>query len=292
MDRFATMETFINVVESGSFSAAARRLNIGQPAVSKTIAQLEQYLGVRLLTRSTRRLTPTEAGLHYLERAKRAIEEAYEAELAARGVAVGLTGRLRVSAATTFARLHILPKLPQWLKQHPDIEIDVILDDRSVDLVEEGIDVSLRMGSLNDSSMSARKIAQAKRMVIASPQYLALAGTPITPADLISHEVIIYSQGGGGGRWLFHQGSTETSVVVSGRVRVSAAEGVRAAVLADLGLAIGSEWMFAPELASGAVVPVLTDWSLPPVELWAVFPNGRMASAKARIFVDFVETLL
>lgn len=292
MDRFAAMNTFVCVVETGSFSAAARRLNIGQPAVSKTVAQIEEQLGVSLLTRSTRGLAPTEAGQLYFERAKRALEEADEAELAARGVAVGLSGCLRVSAAVTFARLHILPKLPQFLAEHPDLEVDVILDDRNIDLIEHGIDVALRMGSLHDSSMTARKIGQSQRMVVATPAYLAKAGTPSTPAELISHQVVIYSQGGGGRSWSFRQGSSEASVVVNGRVRVSAAEGVRAAVLADIGLAVSSEWMFSGELANGKVVPVLSDWQLTPVDLWAVFPGGRMANAKARAFVDFVETVL
>jgi len=292
VDRFAAMETFVCVVEAGSFSAAARRLSVGQPAVSKTVAQLEEHLGVRLLTRSTRGLSPTEAGVHFFERARLAIQEADAAELAARGAAGSLSGRLRVSAAVTFARLHVLPALPRFLAAHPELEVDVILDDRSVDLIEEGIDVSLRMGSLGDSAMTARKISQSPRLVVATPGYLAGAGRPGSPAELLSHQVIVYMQGQRNATWTFRQGSSEVSVAVYGRVRVSAAEGVRAAVLADMGLAIASAWMFAPELASGAVEQVLPDWQLPPVELWAVFPNGRLASGKARAFVDFVAAEL
>ena len=148
MDRLASMETFIRVVETGSFSGAARQLRVGQPAVSKTVAQLETYLGVKLLTRSTRGLTPTEAGLGYFERAKRAIEEADEAELAARGAGTGLKGRLRVCAAVTLARIHLIPLLPQFLVQHPDLDLEVVLDDRQIDLVQEGIDLALRMGKM------------------------------------------------------------------------------------------------------------------------------------------------
>jgi DNA-binding transcriptional LysR family regulator len=132
------METLIRVVETGSFSAAARHLRVGQPAVSKSIAQLEERLGVRLLRRSTRGLTPTEAGQNFLERARRVIEEADEAELAARGAGGGLVGRLRISAAVTFARLHLVPRLPAFLAAHPDITIDLVLDDRMIDLIEEG----------------------------------------------------------------------------------------------------------------------------------------------------------
>src|SRR6266568_6565226 len=138
MDRLTAMETFVAVVDSGSFSAAARRLNVGQPAVSKLIAQLEERLGVKLLVRTTRGLTATEAGLNYYERARRSIEEADEAELAARGAGSGLTGRLRVCAAVTFARIHLMPRIPEFLACHPDLEMEVVLDDRNVDLVQEG----------------------------------------------------------------------------------------------------------------------------------------------------------
>jgi DNA-binding transcriptional LysR family regulator len=163
MDRFALMETFISVIEAGSLSAAARRLNVGQPAVSKSIAQLEAKLGVRLLLRSTRGLTPTEAGQQFYERARRALEEADEAELAARGSGAGLSGRLRICAAVTFARLHIVPAMKTFLAAHPDLTLEVLLDDDSVNLLEQGIDVALRMGVLGDSSMTARRLGESRR---------------------------------------------------------------------------------------------------------------------------------
>ncbi len=290
MDRFQAMTTFVRVVDTGSFSAAARLLNVGQPAVSKTIAQLENRLQVSLLLRSTHGLTPTEAGQRFYERARVAIQEADEAELSARGAGAGLSGCLRVSAATTFARLHVIPHLPRFLEQHPGLEIDVILDDRVIDLVAEGIDVTLRMGALPDSSAVARKLMGGRRSVFATPAYLARAGEPRTPGELAEHETIIYSQLSN--VWSFTRDGTEASVTVRGRVRVSAAEGLRAAVLADMGLTIGSDWMFVPELASGEIKRVLADWSLPSIDLWAVFPTGRMVSAKARAFAAFVEEVM
>ena len=160
MDRYQAMATFVRVVEAGSFSGAARLLNVGQPAVSKTIAQLENRLEVSLLVRSTHGLSPTEAGLRFYERARAAITEADEAELAARGAGAGLSGRLRVSAATTFARIHIVPRLPRFLAENPELDIEVILDDRVIDLVSEGIDLSLRMGSL---AGFGRRRTQARR---------------------------------------------------------------------------------------------------------------------------------
>ncbi len=290
MDRFQAMAAFVRVVETGSFSGAARQIGVGQPAISKSIAQLEDRLQVRLLVRSTHGLTPTDAGIRFYERAKTAIQEADEAELQARGAGAGLNGRLRISAATTFARLLVVPRLPNFLAQHPELEIDIVLDDRVIDLVSEGIDVALRMGQLSDSSAVARRLARGRRSVLATPAYLDRAGTPSVPAELVTHEAVVYSQLENS--WMFRRDGTEASVVIRGRVRVSAAEGIRAAVLADMGLTVNSDWMFAPELESGAVVRVLKDWELPPVDLWAVFPTGRLASAKARAFADFVEDVI
>ena len=291
MDRLAAMETFVYVVETGSFSAAARRLNIGQPAVSKAIAHLEARLAVRLLLRSTRGLTPTEAGQAFFERSKRAIEEADEADNAARGAASGLTGNLRICAAVTFGRLHIVPHLGPFLDQNPGLNIDLMLDDRNVNLVEEGVDIALRMGALSDSGLTARKIAECRRVVVGTPAYFEKHGDPTCPADLSKHQAVVYTLGGGAS-WQFRNGTDDQSVIINGRIRVNAAEGLRAAVLAHQGLTMASEWMFAPELANGAVREVMKDWTLPNQDLWAVFPTGRMASAKARAFVEYVQGLL
>lgn len=293
VDRLAAMETFVRVVDAGSFSGAAKLLRVGQPAVSKSIAQLEDRLGVRLLLRSTHGLTPTEAGRNFYERAQRAIEEAEEAEYAARGAGTTLSGRLRVCAPVTFARLQIVPRLAAFLIEHSNVDIDMVLEDRNIDLVEAGIDVALRLGRQPDSTLIARKIAESRAVVVATPAYLADAGIPQTPTDLRVHQAVIYDQRVGGQVWTFRRGAAEVSVTVTGRFRVSAAEGVREAVFAGLGLSIGgSEWMFAPELKSGEVRAVLTEWLLPSVELWAVFPSGRQASAKARAFARFVESEL
>jgi DNA-binding transcriptional LysR family regulator len=292
MDRLAAMEAFVLVVDAGSFSAAARRIKVGQPAISKSVAQLEDRLGVKLLVRSTRGLAPTEAGLNFYERARRSIEEADEAEMAARGAGRGLTGKLRICAAVTFARIHLMPRLPEFLTRHPDLEMEVVLDDRNIDLVQEGIDVALRMGQLADTAMTARRIATTRHAVIGTAAYFARAGEPRSPGELIAHEAVIYSQRGGGAVWTFHRDGAELAVTVKGRLHVTAAEGVRAAVLADAGIAIASEWMFAPELAAGTVRAVLQDWDLPSMDLWAVYPTGRTATTKARTFIAFVEEVM
>lgn len=293
MDRLSAFEIFVRVVDTGSFSATARHFDIGQPAVSKAVAQLEDWLGVKLLLRSTRALTPTEAGQNFYARAKRAVEESGEAVLAARGTAAGLTGKLRISAAVCFARLHIVPRLPEFLSEHPDLDIDLVLDDRNIDLVEEGIDLALRMGDLADSNMTARRIGLAKRRVIATPAYFAKYGKPSTPADLLEHRAVVYSRDIAGGEdWTFRKDSVEQSIKLQSRVKISATEGLRAAVFSSMGIAVASEWAFAPELKSGVVVSTMDDWKLPTIALSALYPTGRMASSKARQFAAFVEECL
>jgi len=289
MDRLAAMDAFVRVVDAGSFSGAANQLRMGQSAVSKAIAQLEGRLRVRLLLRSTRGLTPTEAGRIFYERAKRSVEEAEEAEVGARGAVTTLSGRLRIHATVAFGRLCVLPRLPGFLAEHPALDVDIVLDDRKIDLVGTGIDIGLRAGQLSNSALTARKIAQCQRRVIGTPSYFNTTGVPRSPADLVAHQVIIYEQPLGGPTWSFRQGQREVSVSLGGRVRLNSAVGVRACVLADLGLAVASEWMFAPELKAKTVKPVLTDWSLPPVQAWAIFPTGRQVSAKARAFASFIE---
>jgi DNA-binding transcriptional LysR family regulator len=292
MDRLAALEIFVRVVDTGSFSAVARRQRIGQPTVSKAVVQLEKWLGVSLLLRSTRSVVPTEAGRIFYERAKRAIEEADEAVLAARGSGCGLSGKLRVSTSVCFGRLHVIPNLSVFFAEHPDLEIELVLDDRHVDLVNEGIDVALRMGPMPDSNMTARRIAEGRRVVVATPGYLQRHGTPTSPGELSRHQAIIYSRDAGWDSWTFRKGTAEAPVVLQGRLKVTAAEGLREAVHCDMGLAIASEWNFSPELKSGKVVALLDDWELPPTNLSAVYPTGRLASTKARAFVSFVERFM
>jgi DNA-binding transcriptional LysR family regulator len=295
MDRLAALEIFVRVVDTGSFSAVARHERIGQPAVSKAVVQLEAWLGVSLLMRSTRSVVPTEAGRIFYERAKRTIEQADEALVAARGSASGLSGKLRVSTSVFFGRLHVIPHLPTFLAEHPDLDIELVLDDRIVDLVNEGVDVALRIGAMPDSNMTARRIAEGRRIVVATPAYLQRHGTPNAPGELISHQAIIYTPGRGGEpwkSWTFRKATAEVSVVLQGRLNVTAAEGIREAVNCDMGLAVSSEWNFSPELRSGKVVTILEDWVLPSTNLSAVYPTGRLASTKARVFVSFVERFM
>lgn len=293
VDRLAAMETLVYVIETGSFSAAAKRLDLGQPAVSKIIAQLEERLGVRLLLRSTRGLTPTEAGEEFYQRAKRALEDINDAEATVRGAASGLIGRLRICAPVTFARMHVLPHLGDFLARHPKLQVDVVLSDIMIDLIVEGIDVALRLGPLSDSGLVARKISAAPLQIVGTPAYFARAGVPQRPEDLLKHQAVVYTQSrGGGARWVFNRDGETRTVNATGQVQVSAAEGIRTLVRSGIGLALASQWMFAPEQARGEIITVLDDWRLPMMDLWAIHPGGRMTSAKARAFVDFYADIL
>ena len=289
MDRLVAMEAFVRVFEAGSFSAAARQLRMGQPAISKTIAALERHLDVRLLSRTTRGLTPTDAGQRYYERARRVLDEAAEADIAARDAGASLSGRLRVATAVTFARLHIVPYLGEFLSAHPGLEVELIMNDSRADLVGAGADLALRFGPGSDSTLTGRAIARSPRIVVATPAYFERHGKPRTPSDLATLEAVIVAQPGLREAWTFERDGERVVVATHGRLTVDAAEGARAAVLASLGFSVSTVWMFAAELADGTVTPVLIDWRLPPVDLWAIFPAGRLASARARAFVSFVE---
>jgi DNA-binding transcriptional LysR family regulator len=256
------------------------------------IAQLEKRLGVRLLTRTTHRVSPTEAGQSFYLHARRTLEEADEAERAARGAGAALTGRLRIGVAVTFGSLYVIPLLPAFMALHPGLEIEVAMDDKNVDLVGHGLDVALRLGSLSSSTLTARKIGESRRLVLGTPEYFARAGEPLTPADLAAHQAIILDLRSHGTVWNFNRGNTQASVTVNGRLRVNAAEGLRAAVLAGMGLTMASEWLFARELRHRIVRPALLDWSLPAMDLWAVFPSGRRPNAKVRAFITFMDAEL
>ncbi len=293
MDLIGTMRTFVRVYETRSFSAAAKDLNLGQPSVSKSVAQLEQELGVQLFLRSTRGLAATDAGHTFYEHAIRTLEQADLALNIGKGADAPLTGTLRVSGTITFMRRHIIPKLPLFMEQHPHLTIDLLLDDGNIGLVEEGAEVALRMGKLASSSLTARKIGQCRRIVVAAPRYLEKHGRPATPDDLAAHAAIVLSRGEGGEHVSFTREGVSAEVILQPRLRVSALEGLRAAVLAGLGMAVASEWILEDALDGGDVVEVLTDWRMTDLDLWVVLPGGaRHASPQARAFIAFVEEQL
>ena len=292
MDRLGAMAQFVRVVEAGSFSAAARVLGQGQPAISKAVAQLERRLGVQLVTRTTRSLHLTDAGRAFYDRAKVVLDAAEEAEAAAKEASAALSGRLRIAAPVSFARLHIVPSLPSFLVAHPALDIELVLDDRRIDLVEEGIDVAIRAGELRDSSMVATQLAESARLVLGSPEFWA-SHPPVTqPGDLAALPFIAYGSAPGGLEWVFATDDSTELVRMRPKIRVSALEAVREALFAGLGFAILSEWSAADGIANRRVATRLDSFRLPSATLSAVYPAGRQVSRRARLFVSHMRTVV
>lgn len=290
MDLFTSMRYFIRVYDMSSFSAAAKSLKVGQSTVSKAIAHLEEELGVSLFLRSTRQLTPTDPGRIFYDHAIKVVEETEAAVSSVGSKSQIFSGQIRISGTLTFMCQYIIPKLPLFLEAHPDIDISIHLDDRNVGLIEHGIDVALRMGHLDDSGLTAKRIGRCRRIVVGSASYLASHPAPLIPERLTDHSTIVFAQGEGGERFTFKGPQGSKTISVRPKLRINATEGVRSAVVAGAGLSIATEWMFEAELVSGAVQEVLKDWTLPDLDLWAVIPAGRRTSAKVRALVEFIET--
>jgi DNA-binding transcriptional LysR family regulator len=292
MDRLGAMAQFVRVVEAGSFSAAARILRQGQPAISKAVAQWEERLGVALFIRTTRTITLTDAGRVFYQHAKTTLDAAEEAEAAAKGAGVSLTGRLRICAPVTFARLHIIPSLSTFMTAHPGLELDLILDDRRIDLVEEGIDIAIRAGAMADSTMVATHIAEGRRQVVATPGFWRKHEPLRSPSDLSAMPFIAYGEAPSGLDWIFAKNGKTDLVRMNPCLRVSALEGIREAAFAGLGFAIVSEWSTRDAIDDGLISAKFEDYQLPSVDLWAIFPAGRQPSARARAFAAHIRPLL
>ena len=285
-DRLQALRTFVRTARRGSLSRAGRDLNLSQPSVSRILATLEREVGAALLVRSTRAVTLTEAGENYLARVEPILAALEEADHAARG-SVELRGILRIALSTSFGVREVIPRLPRFLERHPALRIDLAISDTRQDLVTDGLDLALRLGVLDASSAPARKLAQAPRLLVASPAYLARAGAPIGPGEIAAHSVIV---GPGGSRphaWTFTKDGRTISVQVEGRLTTAVNEGATAAAVEGLGIALTSLWGCRAELDRGTLTPVMTDWALEPVELHALFPAARVAAPAARAFTDY-----
>lgn len=287
MDRLLWMHCYVRAVETGSFSAVARELEIGQPTVSRHIAQLEAHLGCRLLQRSTRRLSLTAEGERYYPEARRALEAVALAESGVQGEPVP-QGLLRVTCPTALARFLILPLVTGFLRAHPRVDLDLQIVDRRVDLIEEGVDLAIRVGELSDSALHARRLALAPRVCVASPDYLARQGTPQRPRDLGQHNCVRYSLLSTGSRWPFETEPVE----VSGNFRVNSPDGVREVVAAGLGIGLAPRWLFEDLLAQGRVLPLLEDHPLPPMPIHALYPTRRWLPPRAQVFIEAVARAL
>ena len=290
MDRLTAMELFVRIVETGSFSAVAREMDMNQPTVSKQLSALEQKLKTRLLNRSTRQLSLTEAGSEYYEACKRILDEVREAESNVGRLQGQLAGQLKVNTSIALGQMYVGPLTLKFQKQHPGLEVDLSLVDRFVDVVEEGVDVAIRVGRLSDSNLVARRLGKTRRVAVATPAYLKKHGTPKTPEDLVNHNCLLYAYLSTGSEWMF-QGpdGKEIRVKVSGNFRANNGEAIRQAVLADLGVAVAPEWIALRDLESGAIRSILTNYAPTLMDIHAVYPSGRHLSAKVRAYVDFLQ---
>ena len=292
MDTIAGMRLFTEVVEGGSFSAAARQLGMAPSSVARGIGALEDELGVRLLNRTTRKLSLTEAGRLFHERARRILVEVDDARLSVTQLEAAPRGTLRLSVPVVFGRLHVAPALPEVLAQYPEVRIELGMTDALVDLVEEGIDVAVRIGELRDSSLIARRLAPTRRVLCASPAYFARRGVPQGPDDLRGHDCVSYRFFGQRGVWRLRRDGAVHEIEIAGRLEADNADALHVAALGGMGLAILPIFMVGPDIRRGALRTVLDDYQVSPTALdtniYAVFPYARHLSPKIRALVDFL----
>ena len=294
MNRLDDLALFLRVVDAGSISAAARSLDLSPAVASQRLVRLEQALGVRLLHRTTRRLHPTPEGLALAEQGRGLVDDLGTLFDGIRSSGDQVGGLLRVTTSATFGRLYLSPLLQEFLDRHPQLQASVDLNDRVVDLVSSGFDLAIRIGALDDSSMVARQLAPNRRVLVASPDYLARRGVPRVPADLASHDCLLLT--GAQGRqdhWTLGDGhGGEVTVQVRGRIESNFGELLRDAAVAGRGIALHATWHVAGDLRAGRLQQVLPDYPPATTGVWAVMPQRRLVPPRVRAFVDFLALRL
>jgi len=282
IDRLTLWRTYVRVIETGSFSAVARELGTSQPRVSKQIAALESQLGVRLIRRSTRKLSMTQEGERLYVEARRIVEEVSEVESHLKGAGQP-QGSLRIACPPVFAQLKLLPLAASFMQQYPQLTLEFSVYDRFVDLVEDGIDLAIRIGELADTGLHARRLGTARRICVASPKYLREFGTPKTPADLPAHNCILYTLLATGATWPFEG----MPVKVTGRARGNSPEVVTTMARSGLGIAMAPHFLFTDALAAGDLREILKDWPVPGLPIHALYLARRYVPARIRLFVEY-----
>lgn len=288
LDLLSGMAVFALVVDAGGISAAAREMRLSKSAVSKQLSALEDRLGTRLLQRTTRRMSLTEAGAGFLEHCRRVVSEAEAAENAIGALQGEPRGVLRVNAPMTFGTMHLAALIPDFLARYPEVSVDMALNDRMIDLLDEGYDVAVRIGRLADSSLVARKLAPARRVMVAAPSYLDRRGRPETLADIGGHDTLCYSYVPAAEEWRFDGPKGEESARVTSRLRANNGEILLAACLAGAGIAALPTFICGPSLRAGSLVRVLPHLERTDFAIHAVWPTTRHLSAKVRAFLDFL----
>jgi DNA-binding transcriptional LysR family regulator len=289
MNRLEDLEIFIAIVESGSLTAAARRLGRPLQSVSRSLSTLESGVGAALVRRTTRQLSPTEAGMEFYRRVQPAVAEINEARLEAGSKLVEASGLLRVGAPTFFAPAYIVPVVAEFMARHPNVEVDLRLSGRFVDLVEERLDLSVRIGDLRDADLKAKRLSELRRVFFAAPSYLARHGRPDHPRDLSHHQCVVRSEGPAHVRWPYRDKGVPKEVQVTGRFRSdNSASIMRAAAMAGLGVGFATLWQVLEFIDEGRLELVLADFEPPPVPIHAVWQGGKLMPAKTRIFIDML----
>ncbi|WP_033375235.1 LysR family transcriptional regulator [Leeia oryzae] len=289
MDMLASMRVFVRVVEAGSFVKAAQQMDISNTATSRMVAELEEHLGTRLLQRTTRRLSLTEAGRSYLERCYQILADIEEAESSIRCETRQLTGTLRINAPVTFGILHLSPLISGFQATHPNLKLDVSLADRIVDLIEEGCDLALRISNQLSPTLIARRITTIHLCVCASPDYLATHGTPTTPDALQQHNCLVYTNGHNPDVWSFGSGENRKEIKVSGTLMTNNGDLLKQAAIRGEGIIMEPTFSVGDALKSGALVPLLIPYPTASLNLYAVYTSRRHLPAKARAFVDYLS---
>jgi DNA-binding transcriptional LysR family regulator len=287
MNEFAAIPVFVAVVESGGFSAASRTLGVSKSAVSKRINQLESHLGVLLLHRTTRKLSLTEAGERYYEHAAQALSAAGKAEDAVTELQGEPQGKLKISSPMSFGRLHVAPLIPKFMQRYPKLQIDLVMDDRNIDLVAGGIDVAIRSGDMPDSTLIARKLAPLRQVLCASPAYIDRYGMPLAPSELRERNCILFSYSGDANEWTLNNGDKSEAVLVSGSYRVNNSEALLEALREGVGIGRLPTFVAGPDLKAGNMMRVLKSYHIPDHTFYAVFPERQYLPAKVRAFLDF-----
>lgn len=292
MDRLSAMEVFVRVVDEGGFSAASRRLTLSKAAISKQVAALEDRLGVRLLNRTTRQVSLTDAGAVFYARAQRILAEAEEAESEIGTLAAAPRGVLRINAPMSFGIRHIGPLLPAFMDLYPELLPELSFSDHFVDVLEEGVDVVIRISTLADSSLIARRLCCNSRILVASPDYLARRGTPRTLEDLMSHDCLLYTYLKREGVWeLTGPDGRQVSIrITNPRLRANNGEVINTAAREGKGIAYAPLFLAGEDIRSGRLVPVLPEWKDERASVFAVHAHTRFVPAKVRVFIDFLAT--
>ncbi|MFC3153192.1 LysR family transcriptional regulator [Litoribrevibacter euphylliae] len=289
MESFGAYPVFVTVIETGGFSPAAKKLGISKSAVSKRITQLEEHLGVKLLHRTTRKLSLTEAGEHFYQHARIASQAAQDAEDAVAQLQGVPQGRLRISIPMSFGRLYVAPVIPEFLRRYPKINLELVMDDEFTDLIGSGFDMALRLGDLKDSTLVARKLTHLKNVLCASPSYIEEFGMPKRLEELKQHNCLAFSYSQDVREWYFIKDNTTRAIEISGNYQVNNSEALREAMIQGVGIGRLPTFAANPEIKEGRLVKLFPEYEMPGKIMYAVYPERQFLPAKVRAFMDFMS---